>query len=169
MTVSDAGQAKVFLINVLFGMAFVLIFDFFRALRRRHRGSALYANLLDAVYFIAAFFPVLFLSLKFNFGAVRYYQLMGLFMGAFLHILIFSRFEVKIFERVIALSAAAAKTALRTALFPPVLIIRLTAAPLLAIERKIIEFFDKISDKRKVMRKKRRQNKKILKKRIKMM
>lgn len=169
MTVSDAGQARVFLINVLCGMACVLIFDFFRALRRRHVGNAVYANVLDAVYFIAALFPVLFISLRFNFGAVRYYQIMGLLLGAFLHILLFSRFEVRIFERITAALAVGAKIILHAALCPIILILKLIIPPLLAFERAIMKIFAKISKKRESIKKKKRQNKKILKKRIKMM
>ncbi len=169
MTVSDAGQARVFLINVLFGMACVLIFDFFRALRRRHKESAVYANVLDAIYFTAAFLLVLFASLRFNFGAVRYYQLLGLMIGAFLHILLFSRFEVRIFGHIIAAAQAGARLVLHIALCPFIFIMKLIIPPLLAFERNSMRFFGKIAKKRGAIKEKKRQNKKILKKRIKML
>lgn len=169
MTVSDVGQARVFLINVLFGMACVLVFDFFRALRRKHKENVVYANVLDAIYFIAAFFMVLFASLKFNFGAVRYYQILGLMIGAFLHILLFSRFEVRIFEYIITAAETGAKLILHIVLCPFIFIMKLIIPLLLAFERNSMKFFAKIAKKRGAIKKKKRQNKKILKKRIKMM
>lgn len=168
MTVSDGGQAKIFLINILFGMACVLIFDLFRALRRHRAGSDVYANVLDALFFLTAFLLVLFASLKFNFGAMRYYQIFALAAGAFLQLALFSPFEVRLFEKMLAAGEKAIRFSLRLLLKPFVFALGLAAPLFLAFERAVMTFFSKISKKRIQVKRKRLQKKKILKKRRKM-
>jgi spore cortex biosynthesis protein YabQ len=169
MTVSDSAQAKIFLINILFGMICVFIFDFFRALRRRHRDNAIYANVTDALCFIAIFFIVIFAGIKYNFGAIRYYQLMGLFFGAFLHLLMFSRFEVRAIEVVINKTVKIFKFILKALTRPILFILRTVTAPFFLMEKNLMNGFAKLRRKAVKNKRKKAQNSKIMKKRIKMM
>lgn len=169
MTVSDAGQAKVFLLNILFGIICVVIFDFFRALRRRGGKNSLYENVIDAVSFGCIFFLLLFVGVKYNFGAMRYYQIMGLCIGAFLNILLLSRFEVRFFEHMLSFFAATGRFGAKAALFPLLLIVKILAPPLLAFENAVLRFCAFLRRKSAQVGRKRLKNKKIIKKRMKML
>ncbi|MCD8049864.1 MAG: spore cortex biosynthesis protein YabQ, partial [Clostridia bacterium] len=140
MTVSDAGQARVFVINIILGMMCVILFDFFRALRRRRRGDYLYANILDVLFWILAFGAVFAAEIKFNFGAMRYYELMGLVIGAGVQIVLFARFEVRIFGWMIAAFEAIVKLLVKAVLFLPVRIARLFAPAFNFLRKKRLDF-----------------------------
>lgn len=90
MIVSDGGQAKVFLIYILFGIGCMLLSDLFYVFRKYLGNTKWQINVLDALYFVAAFFLVLYAGVKFNLGALRYYQLFGLAGGMAIHKLMFS-------------------------------------------------------------------------------
>ncbi len=169
MMVSDPAQAKVFGINILFGMALVMIYDIFRAVRRTGGKSGLYVNLMDITYFVFAFFAIFFAGVKYNFGALRYYQIMGLLAGAFIQIALFSRFEVRLFEALIKAGKAAVKFLIKVVLFIPIRVIRLLIAVSDFLEEKTVSIFNWAARKRNERRKKKQKNKKIIKKRIKML
>jgi len=168
MKVSDIAQARVFFINILLGMVCVLIYDVFRAVRRSSAKGELQSNLLDMMYFFMAFLLIFFVEVKFNFGALRYYQLMGLAIGAFFQIALFSRFEVRAFETAIRIFKLTIRFILRTLLFIPLKIFSLIFSLSHLAEDKIIAFFDSSARKSALKKRKNQKNKKIIKKRIKM-
>lgn len=98
MIVSDEGQAKVFLIYILFGMLCIMLSDLFFVLKKRFGVSGAKANILDGIYYILVFLIILYAGVHFNLGALRYYQIMALLLGMAIYKLFFSRMFVKVIE-----------------------------------------------------------------------
>lgn len=169
MKVSDSAQAGVFLINILFGMICILIYDIFRAMRHIWGKSTVSTNIFDIIYFAVSFCVVFTAGIKYNFGALRYYQIMGLIAGAAIQILLFSRYEVKLCEILIKGAVFLIKAVLKVILFLPLLLIRAAASLLGFLEEKTMDFCDKTAVRMAKRGRKKRKNKKIIKKRIKML
>ncbi len=97
MIVSDEGQAKVFGIYILFGMLCILIADLFYVIKRRF-GVTRAATGLDILYYTLTFLLILYAGLRFNFGALRYYQIFALLIGMVVHKLLFSQIARRVLE-----------------------------------------------------------------------
>ncbi len=167
MTVSPVGQGRVFLINILFGMLCVILFDFFWVLRRRYGKSIVIINAMDGIYFVIAFALVLFAGVKFNFGALRYYQIIGLFMGMGIQSL-FSRLTRRILEKLYGFLVRIIKIFGKLIIKPNLFILRLVLSPLCFFENQAIRLSSKIHKKYNKVKLKRIKKKKTVKKRIKM-
>lgn len=167
MIVSSLGQGRVFLLNVLFGMLCVIIFDFFYVLRRRYGKNIIIINALDGMYFIIAFLIILFAGVKYNFGAVRYYQIIGLLIGILFQSL-FSGINRRFLWALYDIAAKIVKTLKKLLLKPLIFLLRIILSPLYFLEEKSISFARKVAKRRKKRKNIRKKNKKTVKKRIKM-
>lgn len=98
MIVSDEGQAKVFLIYILFGMLCIMLSNLFFVLKKRFGVSGVKINILDGIYYILVFLIIFYAGVRFNLGALRYYQIMALLLGMAIYKLFFSRMVVKVIE-----------------------------------------------------------------------
>lgn len=167
MTVSSVGQGKVFLLNILFGMLCVILFDFFHVLRAKYGKNTVIINALDGMYFILAFAIILFAGVKFNFGALRYYQLTGLFIGIGLQSLLSSvvrKCMVRVYDFLSRIVLFIGKITLKPAIF----ILRVVLTPICFAEKKCMQISGKMINRYKKVKKKRNKVKKTVKKRIKM-
>ena len=167
MIVSSVGQGKVFLLNILFGMLCVLIFDFFYVLRKKYGRNTIIINALDGIYFLLAFLLVLYAGVKFNFGALRYYQLTGLMIGGCIQYLfspVVRKQLVKVYDVLCKIGLFAMKITIKPAIF----ILRLLLTPACFIENKTIKMGEKLAKRYKKVKEKGIKAKKTVKKRIKM-
>ena len=167
MIVSTIGQGRVFLLNILFGMLCMLIFDFFYVLRQRYGKNIIIINALDGLYFIVAFLLILFAGVKYNFGALRYYQIIGILVGILFQSL-FSGINRKILGAVYDVGAKVCKVIQKILVKPWIFLLRLILSPLCFLEEKYISFTKKLAKKRKKLKNVKKKNKKTVKKRIKM-
>lgn len=167
MIVSDAGQGKVFLLNILFGMLCVILFDFFYVLRQRYGKNIIIINALDGLYFVLAFLIILFAGVKFNFGALRYYQILGLGIGILFQSL-FSRLTRRILSALYSAVLVLIKTLKKILVKPWLFLLRLILSPLCFLEQKSIKAWEKTVKKQNKLKIKREKKKKTVKKRIKM-
>ena len=167
MTVSSIGQGKVFLINILFGMLCVILFDLFYVIRKKYGKNIVIINALDGLYFISAFFILLFAGIKFNFGALRYYQIIGIIVGILFQSL-FSGTSRKVLEKIYNICVKISKIVKKVIVKPWLFILRLILSPLYFFEEKSIQIGDKIAKRQKKIKNRRRKKKKTVKKRIKM-
>lgn len=168
MIVSDGGQAKVFLIYILFGIGCMLLSDLFYVFRKYLGTTKWQINILDALYFVAAFFLVLYAGVKFNLGALRYYQIFGLAGGMAIHKLLFSILCRKcldtFFVAAVKCGAFLARLSWKAACF----ILGCLFAVTDFFEAKIIRWCHKAKKRTKKVKMKRQKQRKTVKKRLKM-
>ncbi len=169
MIVSDAGQARVFLINIAFGIICIMLFDLFGAIVKRYGKTAFIINAVDIVYFSIAFLLILYAGVKFNFGALRYYQIMGLILGMTVWYVLFSRVERKFFSYLMDKALIMAKLCLKCIYAPIMLVLRLILTPLMYIETKFVKLSEKLKRKQEKIKNNRRKTQKNVKKRRKML
>lgn len=169
MKVSDEGQMRVFLLYIALGVICVAVYDMFRVIAKRYAKNALMENAVDICCFSAVFVLILAAGIKYNFGAFRYYQMLGLALGITAGVVLLSRIVRKAFD--ILLSAGEKTAAILTKIIkaPCMLILRGFFTVLLLFEDKVMKIFVKLKKVLAKLNKKREKRKKNLKKRIKML
>lgn len=168
MIVSDAGQARVFFINIAFGIACVILYDFFSVVTKKYVKSSLMINLVDVLYFAMAFLIIFFAGVKYNFGALRYYQIMGLLFGMGVWYGFFSRIDEIVFEYFTEKFLVLAKLCGKIIYKPTMFSLRVLVTPIAFAEEKTLAFFGKLKRKRAKVIKRREKIKKTNIKRRKM-
>lgn len=168
MIVSDMGQAKVFLIYILFGMLCVMLFDLFRVLTKRCGTTKLKVNILDGLYFLIAFCIILYAGVRFNLGALRYYQVFGLLIGMAVHKMLFSGIDRKLFELGFTVGGKLIRFIVKVLWAPVSWVLRLGFSLTEFIEEKILYVCHKLNRRAKKMKIKNQKKKKTVKKRLKM-
>lgn len=92
-----AEQVYIFLGTVLVGAIMGVIFDFFRALRRNGDTRNMIVYFQDIVFWLIVAVIIITSSFLLNHGELRGYMLIGYVLGAFLYLLLFSRFVKAVF------------------------------------------------------------------------
>ena len=92
-----AEQVYIFLCSVLVGSFMGIIFDFFRALRRKGNTKNLIVYVQDIIFWFIVAIIIITSSFILNNGDLRGYMLIGYLIGALLYMLIFSKFIKGIF------------------------------------------------------------------------
>ena len=168
MIVSDEGQARVFLIYILLGMLCIALADLFYVLRKKFALTNTGVNVLDAIYYIIAFCMILYAGVRFNFGAVRYYQLFALLFGMVIHKLLFSGIFRKLFEIALGILLVVAKWLIRITRKAVVLVFGCLFLVTGFFEGKTIGVCHRIKKYLIKVKVKRKKKKKTVKKRLKM-
>lgn len=88
--VSLTGQLYAFLMTVVAGVSMGMLFDFYRVLRAGFRPKRWLSMLCDLLYWVVVTPVVFFVLLLGNWGELRYYVLVGMLLGVFLHFQVFS-------------------------------------------------------------------------------
>lgn len=112
MGISIAHQTTVFLYSALFGVACALLYDVFRAIRRKIRHTNLLVMLEDIIYWILAASALFVFVYNVNFGELRAFLFIGAIFGAFLYSVTIGSVMMRALTLLIELSARAAKTSL---------------------------------------------------------
>lgn len=168
MIVSDEGQAKVFLIYILFGIICIALADLFYVLRKKFAVTNVSVNMLDGIYYIMAFALILYAGVKFNFGAVRYYQIFALVTGMVIHKLLFSGILRKVLEILLTVLFGFMKKLVRITAKCVMFVLRGLFSFTGFFERKIIKVCHKAKKYVIKVNVKRKKKKKTVKKRLKM-
>lgn len=168
MIVSDEGQAKVFLIYILFGMLCIILADCFCVLRGHFGTTKARVNLLDALYYLTAFVMILYAGVRFNFGALRYYQFFALGIGMVLQKLLFSHVTRIVFDFVLVFVLRIAGCLLRIMWKIIMTVLKGVFAVTDFCEQKILQMCRKVKKYRDKVKVKRQKKKKTVKKRLKM-
>ena len=168
MIVSDVGQARVFLINIAFGVICIMLFDMFGAIVKKYGKTAFVINAVDIIYFSIAFLIIFYAVVKFNFGALRYYQIMGLLLGMVVWYTLFSRIERKVFSYLIEKAIVLTKLCTKCICKPIMFVLRVILTPLVYIETKFVKLSEKLKRRKEKIIKNRRKTQKSVKKRRKM-
>ncbi len=93
-------QAYVFLWTILIGSIMGIIFDFFRALRRKGNTRDIWVYIQDIIFWIIVTIIVICSTFLINDGELRGYMVLGYILGGVFYLLLFSKWIRKIFNLV---------------------------------------------------------------------
>ncbi|MBR5535875.1 MAG: hypothetical protein IKU60_04420 [Clostridia bacterium] len=168
MIVSDEGQARVFLIYIIFGIICIMLSDLFRVVIKRFGATRVKINIFDTVYFFITFCLILYAGVKFNFGALRYYQLFGLVLGMAVQKLLLSEVCERVFDFLLSVFLKVFGFVLKIIRKAVMLVLRLIFTVTEYIEGKIMIICHKLAVRAKKVKIKKEKKKKTVKKRLKM-
>ena len=89
-------QLYVFLIFIVVGIVIGILFDIFRILRRSFKTGDFITYIEDIIYWIFAGLIILYNIWFFNDGEIRFFMIIGIFIGAIIYALTFSSIFIKI-------------------------------------------------------------------------
>lgn len=91
-----SNQASLFLIFTIEGIIIGLIFDIFRILRRSFKTADIVTYIEDILFWLITGILILYTIFVFNYGEIRFFMFVGIFLGAMLYMLLISRYIIKI-------------------------------------------------------------------------
>lgn len=92
-----AEQVYIFFTSVIIGAIMGIIFDFFRALRRKGNTKNILVYIQDVIFWLIIAIIIIVSSFIINNGELRGYMLLGYILGAIIYMLIFSKYIKLIF------------------------------------------------------------------------
>lgn len=92
-----ADQVYIFFSSVLIGTIMGIIFDFFRALRRKGNTKNILVYVQDIIFWIIIALIIIVSSFIINNGELRGYMLLGYVLGVLIYILVFSKYIKALF------------------------------------------------------------------------
>lgn len=93
---SIAEQIQVFIIFVIVGIIISFLFDIFRILRKVYKFSNMLIYMQDILFWLLTGIIILQAIFKFNSGDIRIFLFLGIFVGVFIYISLFSIYVIKI-------------------------------------------------------------------------
>lgn len=100
MEVSSRHQLDVFFLCIFAGILCGIFFDLQRSVRKISCKGRIITTIQDLLFALFYVGVALFVGFNFNHGEVRYYQVLGVFFGILLYLLLFSNFIRKIMQLV---------------------------------------------------------------------
>ena len=94
-------QAYLFCIFIINGIIIGILFDFFRILRKTFKTSDLITYIEDSMFWILTGIIILYSIFVFNNGEIRFFIFLGIILGVFLYMLLFSSYIIKINVKII--------------------------------------------------------------------
>ena len=93
---SIAEQTQVFIIFVIVGIIISFLFDIFRIFRKIYKFSNMLIYMQDILFWLLTGIIILQAIFKFNSGDIRIFLFLGIFVGVFIYISLFSIYVIKI-------------------------------------------------------------------------
>ncbi len=150
MILSMQSQFFLFLYSIAVGGIIGFIYDIFRIIRKTFPHNNIFVNIEDILYWLIVTFIAFYFLLNYNNGEIRFFNIIGLFLGMSLYFLTFSKLILKVSITIIHIIERILK-----------IIIKIISVPL-AIILKIVRFILNIF--KKIIRKLANPTKKIIKK-----
>ena len=97
-------QLKSFIVYIIIGNVLGVIFDFFRASRKSKKIKIKTLMIQDIIYFILVTIIIIFTNIFILKHNIRFYYILGLIIGIFVYITLFSNIVIKNFTVVIDLA-----------------------------------------------------------------
>ena len=94
-------QANLFLIFSIEGVIIGLVFDVFRILRKSFKTNDIITYIEDVLFWIITGILILYSIFIFNYGEIRFFMFIGIFLGAMLYMLLISKHVIKVSVSVI--------------------------------------------------------------------
>ncbi len=102
MILSLNEQARLFLFVILAGTLIGATYDALRIFRKMIPHSMLLIQLEDALYWLGTAFFLFFMLLQQNYGEIRFFVIIGVFLGMLCYFLTLSPFINKISDKIVA-------------------------------------------------------------------
>lgn len=160
MTVSSSQQLGFFFLSVLAGLISGAFYNLMTAVREKGKRGCV-SVFADLLFWTAVGAALIGLSLRFNDGGIRGYQLLGFFCGFALHYLCLSSVTLRLARLMV--------TAVATVLFPVIFLARGFVLYVGYLRRKAADFASKIRHYLLRRAQRRKNHKKIQKKYKKML
>lgn len=93
---SIAEQTQIFIIFVIVGIIISFLFDIFRIFRKVYKFSNMLIYMQDILFWLLTGIIILQAIFKFNSGDIRIFLFLGIFVGVFIYISLFSIYVIKI-------------------------------------------------------------------------
>lgn len=93
---SIAEQTQIFIIFVIVGIIISFLFDIFRIFRKVYKFSNMLIYMQDILFWLLTGIIILQAIFKFNSGDIRIFLFLGIFVGVFNYISLFSIYVIKI-------------------------------------------------------------------------
>ena len=111
-------QANLFLIFTINGAIIGLLFDTFRILRKSFKTSDIVTIIQDILFWIISGLIVLYSIFIFNNGEIRFFMFIGIFLGAFLYMILLSKYIIKISVEIIKVIKKIINFIIKIVIFP---------------------------------------------------
>ncbi len=118
MDFSVSKEAFVFLSAVLCGALLHVLYDLFFIIRKKSAGEPIMIHVQDGLFWILALFIMFFGLLTINGGIVRFYELLGAFLGVVIYRLTLSEYVLKLFYKILEVFAKIFNVFLKILLTP---------------------------------------------------
>lgn len=96
-------QAYLFIIFTINGIIIGILFDLFRILRRSFKTTDIITYIQDILFWILTGFILLYSIFTFSNGEIRFYMILGIFIGCLIYMLMFSKYFIKINVKIVTI------------------------------------------------------------------
>lgn len=147
MEVSVSNQLYVFFVMVLCGACAGVLFDLLRALRRAFGANAFTTSLGDILFWLIISIGVYMTIFMFNYGQIRWHEIIGIILGSVIYFLAFSRAIMKIMELLFKFFTKIFQIIFKIVLTPLIFLYKMIKRPLYYILGKMGRVFHKSKTK----------------------
>lgn len=96
-------QSTLFFQMSLIGITIAIVFDFMRGFRKAFKHKNFFVHVEDTLFWIVTCLGVLYFVLNYADGEIRFFYLLGIFLGALLYFVTVSKFLIKFFVFIFSL------------------------------------------------------------------
>jgi len=133
VNISLTNQVYVFWASVLGGVITGVIFDFFRAYRKKVKSGAVFVGIQDMLFWLISSGVVFYFMYRFNNGDPRWFIFAGIILGAIIYHYTISGLVVMLIIKISEFIGKSIEIIIKIIIFPVVLIIRIFKKPLLIV------------------------------------
>ena len=144
MEVSVSHQIYVFAMMILAGGGAGLLFDLFRVWRKIVRPGRVSTGISDMLFWILAGIGLFSVVYNVNNGELRWFEFMGILIGALIYFLVFSHICITVFNGIAQILAKITLLILKIVLTPLVFLYKMIKRPVLWIAQPIKRMFFKL-------------------------
>ena len=101
MIISLSEQAEIFIITIFLGIVSAMTYDILRIFRIAIKHKNIFVQVEDAIYWICISFFVFGVMLDKNYGEIRFFNIIGIFLGMIFYIITFSSVIIRISNKII--------------------------------------------------------------------
>lgn len=129
MIMSMGWQVKLFLLTVLIGIIFGIVYDVIKTMRKIFAHSNIIIQIEDFIYWIVISSAMFLIMLNKNSGQVRGFCIGGTLLGMLLYSILLSKFVVKSLVSILNFVAKIILNVLRIMAYPIRILIKILAGP----------------------------------------
>lgn len=141
MEVSVSNQLYVFFVMILCGVCAGVLFDLLRALRRAFGANSFTTSVSDILFWLAISIGVYMTIFMFNYGQIRWYEIIGIILGSVIYFLALSGIIMKILGALFNFFTKIFQFIFKIILTPLVFLYKMIKRPLFYIVGKVGRVF----------------------------